>query len=140
MDEHFPARRQHWSAVSLHPKPTDADVPPALECLDTKGRWVLRRPVSATIDGTSVCVLDRAPIECALGGVRQGSDDLDPIGYFELGQLTAAGTQDLLCRGGIPVAYDYGADTLPIHRIGDGENGVLGYALATRENGFDVLG
>ncbi len=71
--------------------------------------------------------------------MRQGSDDLDPVGYFELGQLTAAAAQDLLCCNGIPVAYDYGADPLPIHRIRDSENSRLSDAAATRENGFDMF-
>jgi hypothetical protein len=87
-----------------------------------------------------VPVFHGAPVECALGGVRQGSDDLDPVGYFERGQLAAAVPQDLLGRQVLVMTYDYGADALPERWVGDGEYGRLGDTATSGEGGLDVLG
>ena len=91
----------------------------------------------------SVCPLDRhrPPVERVLGGVRQGGDDREPLGYFEGREPVTAVLQDLLGRDALALGYDHCcADTFSGHRVGDREPGRLSDTTTFGEDSLDMLG
>jgi hypothetical protein len=141
-----PARMNPYLAAPIHPESAAVQrmrspVCPTFDRISVlwRGRTArpgsnLRRPSWTAIGRMAVLVVHPAPVECALGGVRQGGDDLDPIRLFEPGQLASAAPKDLFCGHGLRRGYDDGANPLPILRVRDGGNGCLGDTAATREN------
>src|SRR6476661_7798259 len=97
-------------------------------------------PVGTETGRTGVLVLHGAPVERALGSVRQRRDELDPIGYFEGGELAAAISQDRLRREAVVMGYHDGTHPFPVSWVGDGEYGRLRDTGTSGENGLDVLG